>query len=444
FERGVDIEGVVPALRRAMSLISELAGGRIAKGIIDQYPRPYRGTPIEIRLDKTNAFLGTDISLPTAVGYLEALGMEVLELDGNRLRVTPPSFRIDLLREVDLMEEVARLVGFENIPVTIPPIRPMDLADASEIALANRSREIMVGMGFTETISFSFMSPEAAGILGWEEGSDLRSYVELLNPLTGEQSVMRTSLVPGLLLALRTNVSRGEEDLKLFEWGRVFFSRGKDELPQERPSLAAVLTGASCGKEWYREARDADFFDIKGILEGLLRGLGLQKIRFSRGETPPYYRPEVSARAHLGGVPVGCVGQIADGVLAGFDIRVGNAFLLELDMASCREEMPENPRFEAFARFPAVIRDVSLLVKRETEAARILEIIKREGGDLVDSVHLFDCYQGERLERSEKALAFRVCYRSKEGTLDGKEINRLHEGIVEKIHQETGGRLREV
>ena len=226
FERGVDIDGAVPALRRAMMLISELAGGEVIQGIIDNYPAPRSPREIDLRVDKTNRFLGTQLSPETVGGYLQALEMEVQPSGENVLRVKAPSFRVDITRDWDLMEEVARLEGYDNIPVTIPPIRPSDEKESPEMTTGDRVREIMVGLGFSEVISFSFIAPDSADFLGAEKESPLRSFVTLLNPLTVDQSVMRTSLIPGLLAAVKTNLSYGEKDLKLFEWGRIFIRQG--------------------------------------------------------------------------------------------------------------------------------------------------------------------------------------------------------------------------
>ena len=208
--------------------------------------------------------------------------MDVRDVNENELTIKPPSFRVDIAREADLIEEVARLVGYENIPVTYPSIRPGRIGEAPELVLRDQIRSIMVGLGFTEIITYSFISPDSADILGAEEKSPLRSFVHLLNPLTVDQSVMRTSLIPGILSTVRNNVSYDEKDLKLFEWGKVFFQKEEDQQPHEKIFLAAVMTGLYAQKTWYGEERDVDFFDIKGAVEALLKGLALEKITFQK------------------------------------------------------------------------------------------------------------------------------------------------------------------
>jgi phenylalanyl-tRNA synthetase beta chain len=443
FERGIDIEGVPMALKRALMLISDLTGGETVNGLIDNFPRPFSPPVIDLRIDKTNDFLGTSLSLKSIARYMKALAMEVEEVNHNVIRITPPAFRVDITREVDLMEEVARLEGFDRIPVTTPNIRPSDEVDTPEHIISDRIREIMVGLGFTEVITYSFISPDSADLLGAGKESALRSFVELLNPLTGDQSVMRTSLVPGLLGAVKTNILHGEKDLKLFEWGKVFIHSDADELPHEEIFLAAVMTGLLNRKEWYRQERGVDFYDAKGAVESLLKSLGLVGFHFQRGPMPPYYHPHISSQIYLSDSIIGNLGQIHPEVVEKNDLETENAYLFELDIKALLETLPEGRKFESYPRFPAVFRDISVIVGRQIESAMILEIIEREGGELVESVNLFDLYEGEKIDPSEKVLNFRICYRSKEGTLDGEEVNHLHETIISRIREKTGGRLRE-
>jgi len=443
FERGTDIEGVTNALKRAMSLIFDLAGGRIASGIIDNYPEVYCPPEVKLRVDKTNRVLGTALSKDSMIGHLKALEMEVRDVNENELTIKPPSFRVDVAREADLVEEVARLVGYENIPVTYPSIRPGRIGEAPELLLRDQIRSIMVGLGFTEIITYSFISPDSADILGAEEKSPLRAFVHLLNPLTVDQSVMRTSLIPGMLNTVRNNVFHDEKDLKLFEWGKVFFQTEEDQQPDEKIFLAAVMTGLYTQRTWYGEERYVDFFDAKGAVEVLLKGLALEKITFKKAAGIQGYDPELVSGVYCSDSPIGRVGRVASKVMEAYDLGKESAYIFEFDITALLAHVPGTRTIQPFARFPAVYRDISLLVNRGIESARIIEIIKQMGKGLCESVRIFDLYEGERLDSSEKALAFRICYRSKDGTLNGGEINQLHESIIHTIGKETGGRLRE-
>jgi phenylalanyl-tRNA synthetase beta chain len=328
--------------------------------------------------------------------------------------------------------------------VTFPPIKPAEELDPPEVVLGSKIREAMTGMGFTEIISYSFISPESADQLRTQKESPLRSFVGLLNPLTTDQSVMRTSLIPGLLAALGTNFAHGEKDFRLFEWGRLFYADKKDRLPLEKYALAAVMTGLANRKEWYAAGRPVDFYDIKGALEGIMEGLGLPSCSFQRGDTPPWYRVEACAKVSFKGVALGTVGELSPEVLKRFDIDEARVYLFELDGSLLKDHAFPEVFFTPFARFPAVLRDVSLVVGKGVDNARIRDIIEREGGELVESVTLFDLYEGGKIGPAEKALAFRICYRSKKATLDGRDINKLHERIVQQVGKETGARLREI
>jgi len=208
--------------------------------------------------------------------------------------------------------------------------------------------------------------------------------------------------------------------------------------------LSAVMTGMFNRKEWYREERRTDFYDVKGAVSALLKALGLRLLQFKRGEIPPWYQPDASSAVCLpDGTLLGTVGQISQGVMGRLDLEGEWAFLFELDGGALLERALPVKKFEPLAKFPAALRDISMVVDRHIESDRIREIIEREGRDLVESVTLFDLYEGGKIGPSEKALAFRVCYRSREGTLDGKEINQRHEAVIRQIGKETGGRLRE-
>ncbi|MCP4665952.1 MAG: hypothetical protein GY849_06265, partial [Deltaproteobacteria bacterium] len=304
-------------------------------------------------------------------------------------------------------------------------------------------RPILVGLGFSEIITYSFISSDAIDALGGEEKSPLRSFVRILNPLTTEQSVMRTSLIPGLMSTIKTNILHDEKALRLFEWGKVFFGTGEARLPIEKVFLGGVMTGRFDQKAWHSDERHVDFYDIKGAVEALLDDLGFDDIRFERQEGFPGYDRELSAGMYDGETLLGQIGRVSPLVMEAYELDKQEVYLFELDMEALLKSDPGRRPFRPLARFPAVYRDISIVVAREVESASIEEIIRRIGGDLLESVHIFDLYEGKGIGPSEKALAFRICYRSEKGTLDGGEVNRLHGSVMDAIGQETGGKLRE-
>lgn len=445
FERGIDLVGVTHALNRALMLISDLSGATVNKGIIDVYPKPYQAPVIPLRVQKTNHFLGTTLSKEQVSSYLKALEMDVHDVDEDSLQVIPPSFRVDLTREVDLMEEVARMEGYDKIPVTIPLVQPSEDDEMPSLALRDQVSGILTGLGFSEIITYSFVSPESADYLGADEKSSLRSFVRLQNPLTIDQSVMRTSMIPGLLATVKENIDHSQTDLRLFEWGRTYIADRSKDLPTEKLFLAGIMTGLYEPKTWDNTERPVDFYDIKGAVEMLLQVLGLKSVVFQRHSTQEHgYHPEISCAVNVLDSRIGHLGQVDPHVLERYDINVEDVFLFELDIEALLESLQkETIQFQPFSRFPAVIRDLSIVVDQNVESVRILDIIKKSGGGLIDSVTLFDLYKGGKIAPSQKAMSFRICYRSKDSTLDGREINPLHESITMKILKETGGTLRE-
>ena len=440
FERGIDIEGTDFALKRSLMLIAQLAGGHIARGIIDCYPKPWSPPKITLRVDRANKILGTSINIKEMADHLSSLSMAVKVVGQNRIEVRPPSFRVDMTREADLVEEVARLVGYNNIPVTLPAIRPTE-ENIPEFVLRDRIKTMLVGIGFTEIITYSFISPQSADVLGAGEKSDLRSFVKLLNPLSEDQSVMRTSLIPGLLSTVRLNSLRGQDDMRVFEWGKIYI-KGDDELPREKQVLAALITGMVSTQEWYQEPREADFFDIKGAAENILEELGIEKVEYKRNSPKEGFDPHEYARIFYSGSEIGAIGKVSKDVLKGYGVEK-KAFILELCIDTLLPLVVWVRKFTPLTKFPSVRRDISIIVNRSIQSAMLVDIVKEKGTDLVESMDIFDLYQGKQIAPQEKALAVRISYRSNKRTLRDDEVNTIHEGIIEEIRRQTGGRLRE-
>lgn len=440
FERGIDIGGVDRALKRSLMLIAQFAGGSIAKGIIDCYPRPWSPSKVAVRADRTNKLLGTDVKAETMDLHLSSLGMAVTKIDDNKMEVSPPSFRVDITREADLVEEIARLIGYHNIPVTLPPIRPTE-EYVSELTLRDRIKAMLVGMGFTEIITYSFISPQSADLMGTGDNSHLRSFVKLLNPLSQDQSVMRTSLIPGLLSTARLNLLRGQYDLRIFEWGKAYL-QGEDELPEEKQILAALITGMGSAPQWYQPAREADFYDIKGAAENILEGLGINEPEYRRNGPPEGFDPREYARIFSSDTEMGTLGRISQGTLEGFGLEK-NAYMMELSIDALLSHAERDRRFSPLAKFPLVRRDISVIIKRSIETALLISIIKQRGKGLIESVDVFDVYQGKQIDPGEKAMAIRINYRSHKRTLTDDEVNTIQDEVIAELRRQTGGRLRE-
>jgi phenylalanyl-tRNA synthetase beta chain len=443
FERGIDLENVDKALKRAMALIQAIAGGRIAKGIVDNYPSPYVAPKLRLRVEKTNRYLGTSLNGAEMADILSRLEMEVKEGGEGELWVTPPSFRVDITREVDLTEEVARIHGYNLIPVTTPAVRGSDLGREGLSVLKERVDCIMLGMGFNEVISYSFIPDQYPDLVGADQSSPLRAFVRILNPITNEQAVMRTSLFPGLMGAVKNNLSYDEKDLRLYEFGKVFIASQEGSLPKEIPCMAGVLVGLFERKTWYGEERSCDFFDMKGVVEGLLDGLGVEDTAFRRGASDPAYDPNQSVTILCGGNVLGRAGRSSPNMEKAYGFEATPIFLFDLDLEGLQGVLKREQRVKALAKFPPAYRDISIIVDKKVESGKIADIIMEEGGDIVESVRLFDLYEGKQMGPNEKAMAYRICYRSKTGTLEGATVNRVYDATIGRIIAQTGGRLRE-
>ena len=440
FERGIDLEGTAFALKRSLALIARLTGGKIAKGIIDCYPKPWSAPEITLRVDRANAFLGTTIEKQEVVDHLASLNMQVADMDENLLSVKPPAFRGDITREADLFEEIARLVGYDAIPVTLPQIKPTE-EEQPDLALRDRCKTLLTGLGFTEVITYSFVSPQSADFLGAQEKSDLRAFVRLRNPLSQEQSVMRTSLIPGLLSTVRLNTVRGQSDLRIFEWGKAYI-QGAEELPHERNFLAVLLTGLSTQQTWHGNPREFDFYDIKGVVENIIEDLGIPEPGYTRTGPKEGFDTDEFAQVFSSGTVIGALGKVAKDTLTGYELEKG-VYTLELDIDALLPLVAWVKQFTPLAKYPAVRRDISVIVGRTFESAALMKIIKGMGKGLIESVDVFDVYQGKQIDPSEKALAIRMSYRSSKRTLTDDEVNTIHEEMIGEIRRRTGGRLRE-
>lgn len=443
FERGIDILSVPVALKRAMMLMNRTAGGKVVNGIIDRYPVKYREPEIEVRISRTNSVLGSSMPRDRICTHLRALNMRVDDINNDMIRVIPPSYRVDIKREIDVIEEVARLEGYDRIPVTYPPLKYRESSDPPDHILSMKIKDIMAGMGFSEIITYSFINPEHIHWMGADDRSQLRRFVHIMNPLTTDHSVMRTSLVPGMVSTIRTNINHGIEDLKLFEWGRVFFSTQEEKLPQEKLSLIAGICGEVQKRRWYSRERNADFYDIKGALETLLNTLNISDISFTKANIPPWYEKGQSAVVYLNETLAGYVGRLSQNLVQRFDLEDNDIYVFELDIEKIQSFLPDKIKYREMPKFPAVFRDLSILINKGIESSKVKTLIENTGGNLVESVEIYDLFEGGKIPPNEKAITFRITFRSMERTLDGKEVNELTEEIISVINKELGGRLRE-
>ena len=446
FERGVDPDGTIAALNRAARLMAETGGGRIVDGVIDQHPKIQSARTITLSVRDTNSHLGTSLNQDKIGDLLRSIEFKVDHYDNSddqdKLIVIPPSFRVDINRPADLMEEIARLSGYNNIPTTFPLIPAEVRQPAKQMELRSRVKNIMTGYGFTEAINYSFISRLAGDRLMLGTEDPRRNLVTILNPLTEDQTVMRTSLIPGLFETMHRNIARQVRNLKIFEVGNIYLSTGKDSLPEEIEMIAGLWTGARVDPSWHFQESKCDYYDIKGVVEGLLDGLNLNNPIFTSmpHELCFYTKPGYSARIIAGKELIGLVGEVSPQVLRNFDL-VRPAFIFELNLRSLATLIPDTLFSKPIPKFPAISRDLTIVINKNIESRTILESIRNVNEKLVEQIHLFDVFEGGPIPSGKKSISLRIIYRSATKTLKDDKVNHIHKAISDRLLQEFDATL---
>lgn len=442
FERQVDETGCVDVANVTCALIEELAGGEVAPGYVDVYPVPKTIDSITLRYQRVLDICGAPIERDFVVRSLTRLGCTVEET-GEDYLVTPPSFRPDLPREIDLIEEVLRLWGMGRVEATIPAAKNHIGGLTHEQQLTRKVGQILRACGLNETTTFGFAAP--GDLEKIHMSADGRGVpVVLMNPLVAEQTEMRRSLLPGLLQSVAYNEAHGTTNVHLYEIGTLFHGRENASLPRETQSVAGVLTGSWTDQTWNNTVDKLRFFAGKGIVEELLEQLRVPKVRFrvAEGEGYDFLQPGRAAEVLSGGTVLGWVGEIHPEAREAMDIdQIVVAFELDLDKLIKGAHNQEN--YHEFSPFPAVQHDLAIVVPDEVTCEDLLQRITSAGGKLLESVRLFDVYRDPiRVGVGKKSMAFSLTYRSDDHTLTSDEVERAHGKIVTKLCKATGGEVR--
>ena len=439
FERGVDRTGCVAALDRAAALMAELAGGEVAPGVTDAYPAPPQVPTIELRPARVEHVLGAQIDVGKAVRILTALGCDVARVDDEMLAVTVPTFRPDLTREIDLIEEVVRIWGMDRVEPTLPAGRGRVGGLTPDQRWRDRIGATLRAAGLNETMTYSFTDPGDLDRLGWvlEPGELL---VELLNPMSGEQAVMRRTLLPGLLRAISYNQRRGNDNVHLYEIGRVFSTAEGRKQPKERWVVGGVLSGAWREPSWNDAPAPLGFFDAKGVVASLLDDLGVERWKVRESEEP-WLQPGRRADVLVGGEMIGWVGDVHPAALSAYEAQPPTV-AFELDLKALTRAAVEVRPYRDVPRFPAVTLDIALVVDEGVSAERVEQAIFSAGGKLLESARLFDVYRGPGVAEGRKSMAFALTYRAPDRTLTTEEVESAHDRLVRKVSGAVGGELR--
>ena len=431
FERGISPGLTIPALKQATQLIARLSGGKAAKGIIDVYPGKPERKPIMLSTAKVRDILGVEFTPEQIEKALTSLGFEV-KPSGPDFRVTAPYWRSDISLVEDLIEEIARIIGYERIPITMLS-EPLPRQNPDPIINLKREvRRSLTGYGFQEVINYSLTSLELINKLLLKP----LEVVRLANPMTADQEYLRPSLRPNLLPALAANRRHEAGSIRLFELGRVYQPRAKD-LPSEPEIVCGLLSGPKSEPSWRGGEEAVDFFETKGVVEGLLSQLGIEA-NFEAGDDDSLH-PSRQAAVVIGGKRVGIFGELHPKVTEAFELS-GAVYLIEINLTALLPFTLGHRLYQPIPRFPAVVRDIALIVDAGVNNSQVRDIIT--GFSLVSQVALFDLYTGGQLPKGKKSLAYRITFQSPSQTLTDDEVNKVLEKILAKLSKQLGATLR--
>ena len=442
FERGIDPEGVVKALNRAAQFIADFSGGSVCKNYIDEYPKKVSSAKdISLRLERIRRLIGMEIGAKDVVKILRGIGMIVKQKGKGRYLVTPPTCRVDILREVDLIEEIIRLYGYDHVPVTLPNAPVMEIKVIPRLEMEEKIRQLMIGSGFTEIVNYSFGTPLAADILSLPKNDERRNFVKINNPLGEELSAMRSTMIYSLLDTTKKNANNRSYDLKIFEIGRNFINRKERELPEERNMLAGLITGKISDDLW-NSGKDADFYTLKGCLENIFYDFKINNCKYIAITDESFLHPGKACKILINEKQIGFIGEVHPDIKANFDLK-NNVYIFEINLdILIAAYMDSKIFYQELSKFPSVMRDAAFVIPAFMEAEKMINVVWKQKEDLLENVSIFDVYKGKGIPEGTKSLGLRFSYRANDRTLTDEEISAIHNRVVQKTVNLTGAKIR--
>lgn len=432
FERGVNPEYSIMAINRAAQLLQQLCpDAKIAKGIVDVYPNPAAPTTVTTTADAINAYLGTDIDEQCMVDILTTLSFDVTCGNGSMV-IGVPSWRGDVTVMPDIAEEVARIYGYDNIKVTTPWAALNSGVLSERKQMTKTIAHTLANNGLSEMITFSFMHKDSLAKLMIPEGDARYKAVQILNPISEEYPVMRTTLVPSILDAAVRNRAQKNHDIWAFETAAVYEEPAdKDSLPTERYMAAGFMTGRADEAQWSVAARQTDFYDVKGVVEAVLAALRVENYTLTTTDEP-YYHPGVSAAYKVDGVTIATLGELHPQVAKNYDLE-GKCYLFEINISALLETVRSQLQYTPISKFPGITRDLAIVAPKSVSAETIQHIILANGGDKLESAYVFDVYEGEHIAEGFRSLAYTIGFRSTEGTLTDADVDEPIQAIINAL-----------
>ncbi|MBN2190177.1 MAG: phenylalanine--tRNA ligase subunit beta [Candidatus Aureabacteria bacterium] len=438
FERGADIGIVVKALDRAAAMISELAGGMVLKAVLKDGAQERENPVISCRVEKANKLMGIQLSTNEICDIFRRLEIEVLSEDRDIIKIKAPTFRPDITEEADLFEEIARIYGYDSIDENLPESKIVGDGNYLETDIVEKMGESLRASGCSETMSFSFISARDLENCGFSKGNALK----IKNPQNEELLYLRTSILPGMMKTLSYNLNRDAKNLKLYEFGRIYFpSRENDSGSSEILTLGVALTGFRYDSRWIEGSQNVNFFDIKGVIENVLDSLGIKNAEYDLHNSVTFKKGN-AAFIKIAGVPVGSMGELDKDFCRRYGIEQ-TVFYCELDVSETMKYYNRLKKHIPFSMFPAVKRDIALILDEDLTYREVLKAAEKEKTGLIENIEVFDLYKGRQIPENKKSLGISVTYRSENSTLTDKEVDELHNKLVNRWVKELKCSIRD-
>ncbi|MGE5677654.1 MAG: phenylalanine--tRNA ligase subunit beta [Pseudomonadota bacterium] len=430
YEKGIDPELTMFALNRACSLVEQLGAGEVVGGVIDIYPSPKPVRKLSLNVEKVNSFIGVkDITAEMITKYLTSLEFKV-EAKGD-LEITVPTFREDVEGTADLIEEIARLYGYDKIPVDLMDTTFTQGGKSYRQKITEMAKTNLAAQGLYEVLTYSFVSPGVYNKINLKAENPLRNAIRIINPLGEDQSIMRTTMIPNMLDVVSRNYNKKVADGQFFELSKIYMPdpSSKEGLANEKETLTVGMYGEG-----------VDFFDLKGVIENLLEEMNITNYRILSSNNDSMH-PGRTAELLINNRRIGCLGEVHPDVLDKFDIPV-RVYVAELNFEEIIKQSDMNIKYRTLPKYPSVARDIAIVVTEEITAGQVEEIIRNKGGRLIEEVKLFDIYRGSQIEEGYKSMAYSIVYRSDEKTLSEEDITKVHNKIVNSLVNQVGAALR--
>lgn len=428
FEKGIDVNLTEAAVNRACQLIEELGCGTVLNGMLDYYPKKEEVQKITANPERINKLLGVNVPMDQFINILERLEFKCNLISSDKLELEVPSFRLDICEDADILEEVARIYGYENIPSATLEGNATAGVKTNKQKFMDNVKSNSIAVGLNEILTYSFVSPRGVDKLNLAEDDERREFVKIINPLGEETSVMRTTLIPNMLDVISTNLSHKVEEVYAFECGNTF--RPQEGLPVEMKKLSIGMYG-----------KEVDFFSIKGAVETILTNVGFDGYEVEPETKNLTFHPGRCAKLVYNNICIGTFGELHPDVLENYDLNQ-RVYVAEIDIDLVFENLNNSKVYNPLPKYPATTRDIALLVKDEVFVKQIEDIIKANGSDILESYQLFDVYKGAQIEEGHKSIAYSITYRSKDKTLTDEDVAKVHDKIVSELSEKLNANLR--